>query len=1147
MKKCKPSGGVYSYSLKKTLKIMRNIIILLIAGVLQASAIDGYAQKTKLSLNFSNTELINVLDKIEDESEFFFLYNEKLLDVNRKVSISEENQLINVILDELFANSDVAYTIFDRKIILAPENLMSRETAKELQQQQVVSGRVTDQTGAPMPGVNIQVKGTMQGSITDADGKYTISIQDKNASLVFSFIGYVTQEIALAGRNSVDITLANEVLGLNEVVVTALGIKREAKTLGYSTAVINQGQLTENRTSTAMGTLQGKISGVNITSLGTGPAGSTKIRIRGNSSFSGANTPLIVVNGVPLDNTHFGSGSGLDAVDGGDGLSSLNPDDIESMTVLKGAAAAALYGSRAKDGVIMITTRLKGDSKGFGVTYNVNYTTETPLDFTDFQYEYGQGERGIRPTTAWPTSGVWSFGEKIQPGMTQVLFDGVEVPYVAVKDRIKEFYRMGSNLVNTVSFSNNGEQGGFDLSLSNSQNTSIIENSDFNKKNITLGFTQNVSKWVTVSGNVNYSNEYNHNPAQVGGQDLSSASAVWTTSNTMPWDLLRQYYKDQNGNENLWSRFIPRSNPYWSILEHFDNVYRDRLFGNISVRFNVTKDIYVQGRIAQDYYARQRDYNNPTGTGSLAVAPSGYVNGRYYKNDTQFRERNYDFLVGVQHKFGDIGVNVTAGGNQMFRQTKNINESAEDFVQRGLYTIMNGRTKTASHNLVERAVNSLYGSAELSYKSYLFLNMTGRNDWFSTLSPDNRSIFYPSATGSFIFTEAIKGMPSWLSFGKFRLSYAEVGDDNVAAYSNVMYYNVNNNLYPSVSGSVPVGGFASQTIPNPNLRPLRVSESEAGVDLRLFNNAVGFDFAYYKKITRDQIISASTSYSTGYSTQLINVGESESKGFETAISLSPVETKNFKWDLNANLSYNTSKVLVLGENAADTMITIGSIREVVGQKLGQIYVWEQKVDANGNKVFDKASGYPVRANQMVSAGTNQPTWFGGITNTFNYKGIILSALIDFKLGKDYVMLGGANRHYWRHGLHKGTLPGREENVVIGDGVNPDGGVNTTAAPLQPYYEQFHSLGIMDYWKANAGFWKLRQVGLSYDFGKFLPRIEFIKGLKLSVVSNNVAILKKWVQNMDPENLYEFGDNGDGSGWSSLPPTRSLGFNLNVKF
>lgn len=1028
-------------------------------------------------------------------------------------------------------------------LMLCAPNLFAAYSPDD-QQQRTITGRVTDNTGAGLPGVSVIATGTTVGTNTDINGNYSLPVPAGTTSLTFSFVGMAMQEVQLGNQNVVNVTLAEESIGLDEVVVTALGIKREAKTLGYATAVVNQVQLTENRTSTAMGTLQGKVSGVNITSFGTGPAGSTRIRIRGNSAFSGANLPLLVVNGVPIDNTRFSEGS----TDLGDGLSSLNPDDIESMTVLKGAAAAALYGSRAKDGVIMITTRSGNQTKGFGVTYNLNYTLEQAVDFSDFQTEYGQGEGGLRPTTAFPTSGVWSFGEKIVPGMTQTLFDNEVVPYtlVTTKDRFKEFYRTGQNIANTVSFSNSGENGGFDLSLANTKNLGIMKNNEFDKNNITLGFSQNISKWVTVSGNIQYSNEIYKNAPTVTNQN-GEANTIMTMSNTMPLYLMEKYKEDPvTGNEYVWSRFFPRTNPYFNQKYRFSNQYRDRMMGNVAIRLNITKDIYVQGRIAQDFYNRLQDYNNPTGKMEGSTPPAGYVNGNYYRNSNRFRERNYDFMVGVKKDFGDIGLNTTFGGNQMFRSMQSESQTATDFVQRGLYTIMNGRVKNASHNLNERAVNSLYGAAEISYKNYLFLNVTARNDWFSTLAAENRSILYPSATASFIFTDAIQSLPDWISFGKFRLSYAEVGDDNVDAYSDVMYYNVSSNLFAGPSGTVPVGNFASSTIPNPNLRPLRVAEVESGIDLRLFNNAVGFDFAVYRKLTTDQIVSATVSNATGYSTQRINVGESVSKGFESSIQISPVETNSFTWSINANISYNTSEVLKLGLTDADTMITIGSVRQIVGKPLGQLYQYLQEQDANGNYVFNAGSGYPVRTASQQYVGRNLPTWFGGITNTFNIKGIILSALIDYKLGKDFVMQGN-NNDYWRHGKHKGTLPGRDVGYMVGVGVNPDGSVNTKQAQIQPYYESFTGNSISTPFRKNAGFWKLRQVSLGYDFAKFLPSIPFIKGLKVSLVSNNVLIIKKWIDNMDPEQSQYFDDTSYAGSVAALPPTRTMGFNLNVKF
>ncbi len=1013
-------------------------------------------------------------------------------------------------------------------------------------QQRRITGKVTDSNNEPLIGVSVVVKGTTSGIITDVEGNYAITIPQGATALIFSFVGMLPQEIPIGTQNVINVGMQEDAIGLDEVVVTALGIKREAKTLGYATAVVNQVQLTENRTSNTLGTLQGKVSGVNITQIGTGPAGSTRIRIRGNSAFQGANLPLLVVNGVPIDNTRFQEGN----ADLGDGLNSINPDDIESMTVLKGAAAAALYGSRAKDGVIMITTRTGMETKGFGVTYNVNYTTEKAVDYTDFQYEYGQGERGIRPTLPFPTSGVWSFGERIQPGMTQILFDNVEVPYTAVttKQRYEEFYRTASNLTNTISFSNSGDNGGFDLSLSNTNNTAILKNSDFTRRNVTLGFTQNISKWINVSGNVNYSNEYYKNsPFGVGNQS-AEVNTIATMSNTMPTALMRQFSQDPvTGKEIIWSRFLPRVNPFFMQDNRFDNNYRDRILGNIALKLNLTKDIYVQGRIAQDFYNRRHDYNSPTGRLDAATPPAGYVDGSYNKVSNTFSERNFDILIGAQKTLGDVGLNLTLGGNQMRRSMVTENQSAQDFVQPGLYTVMNGRQKSASHSLTERAVNSIYGAAEISYKNYLFLNATARNDWFSTLAPDNRSILYPSITGSYIFSDALDFIPDWISFGKLRMSYAEVGDDNVDAYSNMQFYSLNANLFAGPGGSVPVGGYASDKIANPNLRPLRVGEIEGGIDLRLFNNKIGFDFAIYSKKTTDQIVSATTSHASGFASQLINVGESLSRGFESSFQISPVETKSFTWSINANVSYNTSEVLKLGLTERDTVITVGNVYQIVGRPLGQLYYFMQKTDADGNLLFDKNSGYAIRTDARVNVGSNLPTWFGGITNTFDIAGVMLSVLIDFKLGKDYVSNFGANHDYWRHGKHKGTLPGRDVGYVIGEGVNPDGAVNTTQAQVQPFYETYTGQGIEDPFVRNAGFWKLRQISLGYDFIKFLPQIQYIKGLKLSIVTNNVAILKKWVPNMDPENIFTFDDTSLNGNVSAYPATRTLGFNLNVKF
>jgi TonB-linked SusC/RagA family outer membrane protein len=1029
---------------------------------------------------------------------------------------------------------------------------------------QQIYGTVVDKAGLGIPGVIITIKGTTKGAVTDVDGTFSIAAKNTD-TLSLSSIGYAKVNELVGNRTQIKIILQDDIKELDELVVTALGIRKESKKLGYATTTVAGEALTENRSPNFINTLQGKVAGVNISSLGTGPGGTSKIRIRGQSSISGQNNPLIVVNGVPIDNTNFGTNPGNAAADnsigvrgggntsdGGDGLSSINPDDIESLTVLKGATAAALYGSRAKDGVIMITTKSRGKSKGIGVSFNSNYTNETPLDFTDYQYEYGQGENGVRPTTPNPTSGQWSFGEKFQPGMTQVLFDGVTVPYEPVRNRIRKFFRNGANLSNTISLSSGNDKGGFNLSFANIDNQGIVPNNKFNRKTLNLGFAYDLSKKISFSGNVNYSHEFNQNPPNIANQDNSIPTALYNMANSMPLDLLDAKKFDADGNEFVYSRFRNRTNPYFTLARQFQNITRDRLFGNVAVKYKFTPWLFAQARVGQDYWSRDQDYNNfPTGQASLANAPAGFVNGVYTQESRRFRENNVDLLISGNRTFGKFGIDFNVGGNQLYRRSDLNSVQVTDFVVRNLYTVQNGRVKDPIYGLSERAVNSVYGSAEFSYKNFLYLNVTGRNDWFSTLSAASRSISYPSISGSYVFSESLKSLPKWLKFGKLRAAYAQVGSDtDVSPYSNNLFYGINSNLYPNPSGAgQPVGGSQGSTLPNAGLRPLRASEKEIGIELKMFDNRLSIDAAIYQKVTTDQIVSAQVSDASGFTNTLINSGKSRNNGAELLLNIVPIRTANFRWDFSVNGSYNITKVLSLLTDKPGERITVGThvfngeLRQVVGQEMGQIYGFGFRRDAQGQMVFG-ANGIPLRTADLISYGSALPKWVGGFNNSFTYKHLTLSFLIDFKLGGK--MLSGTNFNAYRHGLNKATLVGREGGV-LGVGVNEKGETNTVKAPVQDYWSVVRSLAIIEPIIYNSGYWKLRQITAGYDFTHLLPANFPIKSLKLSFVANNVLILKKWVENIDPESFGYSSDNLVGLESTGLPTTRSIGFNLNVKF
>ena len=681
----------------------------------------------------------------------------------------------------------------------------------------------------------------------------------------------------------------------------------------------------------------------------------------------------------------------------------------------------------------------------------------------------------------------------------------------------------------------------------------IVPNNTFTRKTINLGYGYDLSDKLSFKGNINYSHEYNKNPPNVGQQDNSIPTSLMALANSMPLAVLEANKYNEQGNEYIYSRFMNRTNPYFTLSDQFQNIRRDRIFGNLSVKYDLTKWLFVQGRIGQDYWSRDQDYNNfPTGHASRAAAPVGFVNGVYTQESRRFRETNADLLVSANKEFGDFGVNVTAGGNQMYRRSDLNSVQVTDFVVRGLYTVQNGRAKDPLYDLSERGVNSLYASAEVGFKRYLYLNATVRNDWFSTLSKENRSILYPSVSASYVFSESFGSLSNWLSFGKLRAAYAKVGSDtDVPPYANALFYGVNSNLAANPAGALqPVGGSNGTTVPNPNLRPMTTTETELGLEMRMFRNRVGIDVAVYRKITTDQIVQAQISDASGFVDTRINSGQSQNKGIETMLNLTPVKSKNLQWDFTFTGAYNITKVLSLLTETPGERITVGThvfngeLRQIVGEEMGQIAGFGYRRDANGNKVFG-ANGLPLRTADLINYGSALPKWVGGFNNAFNYRGFTLSFLIDFKLGNK--ILSGTNFNAYRHGLHKATLEGREGGVV-GDGVSSvDGSVNKVVANVQDYWSVVRSLALIEPVIYNGGYWKLRQITAGYDFTKYFSPNSPIKGIRLNFVANNVLMLKKWVDNIDPESFGYSSDNLVGMESPGLLTTRSIGFNLNVKF
>ncbi|MES2277213.1 MAG: SusC/RagA family TonB-linked outer membrane protein [Bacteroidota bacterium] len=1005
-----------------------------------------------------------------------------------------------------------------------------------------ISGKVTDEKGITLPGVTVTEKGTRNAVTTNSAGNYTINVAGSTAVLTFTFIGYDATEITVDNKKIVNISMTPTTSALNEVIVTALGIKREAKSLGYSAQKADVQALQTNRTTNLANALEGQVAGLDVSPPAAGPGGSTKIRLRGQSSFTADNSPLIVINGLPMSQGASSTNGYTQTIDQGDNLQGINQDDIESMTVLKGSTAAALYGSRAVNGAIIITTKAGAKNAGIGVEFNSNFTASKALDFTDFQYEYGQGENNIRPASqgAAQSSGAWSFGVPFD-NVPTYQFDGVQRPYAPVKNRVSKFFRVAPSWSNTVAISGGNDKGSFRVSFANQDAKGIVPNNDFHKKIFNVGINYKLTEKLSAQFYVNYDHEFNNNPPVIGIQGLSIPTSIYRLANSTDFDVLKAGATDANGNETPTSRFSTVTNPYWILANQFQTQTKDHLLGTAVLRYQFFDWLYLQGRANMDLLQTTFDSNTPTGTLSVGSAPAGLFNGGYAINTANTRQNNFDFLLGGGHKFGDFGFNATVGGNNFPLRTSTFSESVTNFYIRGLYTIGNGVTNTSTYNLSKQTVNSLYGTAEFSYKSLFYLNVTGRTDWYSVLAKDLDHYFYPSVSGSFVFSELLHNA-TWLNFGKIRVAVAETGSAGVVGPYNALTFALSANSF----NGLPLGSINNTISPNPRIKPFGVNEKEIGLELHMFNNRVNLDIAAYDKKTTNQAVPISLSASSGYSSTLVNLGGLDNKGLEFNLELVPVQNKNITWKTAFNTALNSSKVLSLANNQAQLVVGspefFGTIADVVGLPLNQIQGATYKRDAAGNILL--TGGKPIASTLPVNFGSGLPKATGGWLNTVMYKGFTLVAHIDYKAGGK--VLSSTNLNLLREGLSKESLPGRVGGVVF-PGVNTtDGLPNTTAVNAEDFYANYRTTNILDPFVYSSSFIKLRNLSLGYDLSKFINK-KFIKSLVLSAVCHNVLIIKKYTPNIDPEAISSSGDNLTGYEQASLPTIRTYGFNLNLKF
>ncbi|HLS95249.1 MAG TPA: SusC/RagA family TonB-linked outer membrane protein [Sphingobacterium sp.] len=1004
--------------------------------------------------------------------------------------------------------------------------------------QRAVTGTVIDvTTKQPVAGATVAVKGTTTATFTDADGRYSISA-DAGQILIVSFLGYQPAEVAVGNESVINVSLSSSDTNIGEVVVTALGIKREKKSLGYSTTTVGGDQFTESRDPNLGNALSGKVAGVSVSGNSTGMGGSSRVVIRGAASITGNNQPLYVVDGIPLDNSNQGSAGQWGGMDMGDGLNAINADDIESIQVLKGAAGSALYGYRGGNGVIMITTKSGKGQQGLGIEVNNNFTVNNLYDYRDFQNVYGQGTQGVKPQTqnaAFQTYNQ-SWGSMMD-GSEAINRLGNTYSYSPV-DNWENFYRPGLMNQTSIGVSGSDEKSTYRLGLNNIYEGANLPNANSNQRGANLNTTYKITPRVQLGLNVNYMFEFVKNRANLSDGNGNTNASLLYLANTYDVRWLEGAV-DELGRELQPGNDVYFNNPYFLQYRKSNNSTRKRLTGGFNIRYDITDWLYVQGAATRDGYNLAFKQVQPKGA---SADPNGYIN-EYHK---EFEETNFNYLIGAKKDIGDFSLSASVGGNSQTTKWEQWGtaDAIRPFIISGVHNTGNvaAGTRTFRKDYSEYQVKSIYGMADFAYRDFLFLSLTGRNDWFSTLNPSNNSYFYPSASLSYVFTDHLE-LPSWINMGKLRLSRASASN-GTTPYETALYYQA----LPFELQGQPIGTISNTTVPNADLKPVRIAEWEAGANLELFNNRLGLDLAVYQKTTTDDIVRVTTSSASGFSSAIQNIGEMQNRGIEAMVYGDIVRNEQFRWKSSLNFGFNDSEIRYLGNqerlsvDGAVSRFGNASIQHIVGMSYGQIVGYTYKRDEQGNRIFDE-NGLPVRSDDLSVLGNGVYRFTGGFRNDFSYKNFTLGMLLDVKLGAK--IFSGTNLSLYGTGLHKNTLEGREGGIV-GKGVTESGDINTTSVDAQTYWKYIVDQSFTEEFVYDAGFVKLREISVGYKLpGSMLAKTPF-RGASLSLVGRNLWTIHKSTPNIDPESNINNG-NGQGLELNGYPYTRNIGFNLNLKF
>ena len=1047
---------------------------------------------------------------------------------------------------------------------LALENAYATpvETAMTQTQDRKVAftGTVQDSKGEAIIGATILVKGQAKGkgTLTDPKGHFVLSGLKVGSELVISCVGYKTQTVRWTGT-PLTITLEDEMTQLSGVVVTALGIRREKKALGYAMQEVKGDQLMAVREPNITNALSGKVSGIQIIKGSSSPGSSSKIVLRGNSSLSGSNQPLIVVDGVPMDNTTGTTNNDFwnPAADMGNGLSDINAEDIESMTVLKGASAAALYGSRAGNGVIQIITKSGRKNNGLGVTISSSVGVERLFMVPRLQSQFGQGTDG-----AYKNDVSSSWGPRIE-GQEYTKWDGTKTTMQAYDNVANYFKSPGIDLTENIAFSQMYDRTSIYSSLTRTDNKSHIPGASLGRTNMTLRATTKFGpsdRWSTDT-KVQYIRSFVQNRPLNG----ANASNAFYTMYSLPRSMdIRDFEEARTPQGDMrWYGVGNQTNPYWASKYNLNNDTRDRFLISAALKYKITDWLNAELRVGSDQYSTRIERKTYAGS---PIAGGG---GKYETEQIKFYENNYSFLVSAQRDnvFGKLGLSGSVGGNLMERKHNGLRASVSQLIVPNLFSLTNGTDKPDNYeSYSHKKINSLYGTAQLNWDGYFFLDGTLRNDWSSSLAKANRSFLYPSISTSLVITDMLRKMdvnaPSWLSFAKVRASAAQVGND-LEPYQLYSAYRIEKD---------PLGGTMANidnVLYNEKVRSELIKSYELGLEMRFFDSRFGVDFAWYRTNATNQLIRLGMDPASGYDAKMINAGNIQNEGIEFMVTADIIRSEGLKWNAQLNLSHNENRIIKLydggGIESPVTEYNLGTYDNLKilareGGKYGEIWgssykrVEDKTSDLYGKIITDE-NGLPIAGDEK-KLGDQQPDLLAGLTNSFSFAGFDLSFLIDARFGGK--MFSGTNHALQAGGAAAATVVnGARDKFVV------DGAVESEVAGKTVYKKNTVEVTPQDYWGAIVGrsgnlgineaniydatSVRLRNIALSYTLPKSLLKNTPITKAKLGISCNNVWMIKSYMNGIDPESVFATGSNATGYEFASSPTTRSFLFNITLGF